>query len=136
MSKKYLFIRDGKKEHVELERWAWEVTFKNGQVFKQFGDDGMFHQMGEINQEKVKTFILYNTDTGKSIHIIVPKGARLIHKYKRYVLHFGTPAEIKETIYVFGYKLGKHYHYNYILTDDSMIQSTDDEVENKLNQLV
>lgn len=131
--KKWHFNRDGKLEEVPVERWAWGVLFKDGSEMHQFDAQGIFHQVGEIDQDKVKLWILYKVGPeNKRIDIALPEGARLIHKYKRYVfnaaeLNDGDKSKEKRvTVYVFGYKLGDRFHFNYILPDDRIVQSTEE----------
>lgn len=131
--KKWHFNRDGKLEEVPVERWAWGVLFKDGSEMHQFDAQGIFHQVGEIDQDKVKLWILYKVGPeNKRIDIVLPEGARLIHKYKRYVfnaaeLNNGDKSkERRVTVYVFGYKLGDRFHFNYILPDDRIVQSTEE----------
>jgi hypothetical protein len=135
--KKYFFVRDGKVEDVEVEQWAWSVVYKSGEKLQQFDDNGTFHQIGEVDQDKVISFAFYKPrDLKKSIEIFLPKGARLIHRYIRTKLHASTPQEINLTIYVFGYKIGDHYHYNYILPNDRIVQATNSEIEHRLIDLI
>jgi len=131
--KKWHFNRDGKLEEVPVERWAWGVVYKDGSVIHQFDSQGVFHQVGEIVQENVKLWVLYKVGPeNKRIDINLPAGARLIHKYKRYVfnaaeLNDGDKSKEKRTtVYVFGYKVGDRFHFNYILPDDRIVQSTEE----------
>lgn len=131
--KKWHFNRDGKLEEVPVERWAWGAVLKNGTEMHQYDAQGVFHQIGEIPQEEVKLWVLYKTGPeNKRIDFVMPKGARLIHKYKRYVLNSAQfnegkeENEVRETVYVFGYKLGNHYHYNFIMPNDTIVQSVEE----------
>ena len=131
--KKWHFNRAGKLEEVPVERWAWGAVLDDGTEMHQYDAQGIFHQVGEIPQERVKMWVLYKTGPeNKRIDILVPAGARLIHKYKRYVLNSaqlneGDPSrEVKVTVYVFGYKAGDHYHYNFIMPNDTIIQSIEE----------
>ena len=130
---KYHFNRDGKLEEVPVERWAWGVVNKDGSEMHQFDAQGIFHQVGEIVQENVRLWVLYKVGPeNKRIDINLPAGARLIHKYKRYVfnaaeLNDGDKSKEKRvTVYVFGYKVGDRFHFNYILPDDRIVQSTEE----------
>lgn len=129
----YLTKADGEKIEATVESWAWGVVYNDGTEFHQYDGNGVFHQIGEIKQEDVKLWVLYKVGPeNKRIDIVLPKGAKLIHKYKRYVFNSAqlnggdTSAEVKKTIHVFGYKLGKHSHFNFILPDDRIVQSTDE----------
>ena len=122
----FYFNRDGKKEEVELEKWIWAVVYNDNTELHQFdfnGDEGVFHQIGEVKQDEVKLFVLLEVETGRRIDIIPPKGARLIHKYKHYILDNGKR---HEKIYAFGYKIGDHYHFNFVMPSGTIIQSTED----------
>lgn len=121
----------GESENIPLEKWAWAVLYKNGTAIKQFGDDGIFHQIGEVKQEEVELFILYNTDlTGKRIIIKIPEGAKLIHKYRNFGFGFNTKNIRKERVYIFGYKkTASISHFNFILPDGRIIQSDTDTIK-------
>lgn len=125
----WFFDRDGQKEEVQLEKWVWQVIYKDGTSLSQFDDKGVFHQIREIDQEKMLAFRMINTDDPSvAHHIYMPDGAKFIHKYKNYVLHAGRPEEMRVKVYIFGYKIGNHHHYNYILPNGSMLQSENEDI--------
>lgn len=114
-------------EPVALERWVWGVVYKDGTEAHQFTQDGAFHRVGEINQDNVALWVLYKPeDATKRIDIVLPEGAKIIHKYRR-VKPAGHDTFI--TVYMFGYKHEGRYHYNFILPDDRIVQSVTDEVD-------
>lgn len=126
----YTFNRNGVKEEVPVERWAWGVVYKDGREFHQFAKDGTFHQVGEIEQEHVKLWVLYKTGTeNKRIDILLPDGAKVIHKYRNYIFNASTDAETQKRVYIFGYKLGDKCFYNFVLPDDRIVQSCEDDVK-------
>ena len=132
MNKKFTFINPDTKEEEEvlIERWIWGVVYKDDTELHQFDRAGTFHRLSEIKQSEVKLWILYcPSNPKKRIDIVVPEGARLIHKYRKirpfYLEHFVQ-------VYLFGYRTGKSeykYHYNYILPDDRIVQSTEDNID-------
>lgn len=78
---------------VPVERWAWGVIYKDGGELHQFSEEkehggaGVFHQIGEVVQENVQLFILYKpADRSKRIDLLVPSGAKLIHKDRKSVV--------------------------------------------------
>lgn len=117
----YFYMRDGIKEKVNEERWKWEAQYQDGTILRQFDDSGIFHQVGEIDQTKILAFVLYNGE--KKISIVMPAGARIIHKYKHYRMNIGRDNEQMIKIYQIGYKYKGHYHFNYVLPDDTIVQS-------------
>lgn len=127
---KFYFNREGQKEEVALEQWVWVVQYNDGSELHQFEinqenqDEGVFHQVGEIKQEEVKRFILSKSDQSKNICIVVPEGAKLVHKYVNVGMITGGKRYEAKT-YVFGYKVGGQHFLNYILPNDLIIQSTD-----------
>ncbi len=100
----------------------------------QFAQDGTFHRIGEVDQERVKLFVLYNSSDPqrKRIDLIVTDGMKLIHKYRN-VKPFYMEKFVK--VYMFGYKLGNNYHYNFVLPDDRIIQSPTDDIDLTLFEL-
>jgi len=126
---KYIFTKDGEQSEVKLERWIWGVVYKDGTELQQYeikDGKGIFHQVGEIDQTQVKLWVLRKLTTEKRIDILLPEGARIIHKYRRYIFNKGKTTERKETVYIFGYKYRGHYHFNFIMPSDTIIQSIDD----------
>jgi len=101
----YRFLRDGVWEDVTKEVWCWEAHYQNGQVLKQFGDDGVFHQFKEIDQDKLAIFKMVSD--GKPIYTLMfdPSKMKLIHYYKKYRLNMGAENETFITAYCFGYQI-------------------------------
>lgn len=125
----YTFIdkKTGERASVPLERWVWGVVHKDGTELKQFDDNGFFHQIGEVEQERVKIFTMYQLNNPqKRVDLVVQPGMKLIHKYRN-VKPFYSADFIR--VYMFGYKLNNQYHYNFILPDDRIVQSPVDNVD-------
>lgn len=132
--KKFRFIDPETKEEsmVDLEKWCWGVVYKDDTELHQFNSDGSFHQLKEIDQSKIKLWVLHKPgDPNKRIDIVLPEGARIIHKYRN-IKPYYLDCFVK--VYMFGYRTGKNekdfkYHYNFILPDDRIIQSAVDNVD-------
>ena len=124
----YKFNENGTEINIKPERWAWGIIYNDGTELKQFGDDGRFHQIKEIDQDRIKMAILYRLDDPeKRIDIPWRPGMKLIHKYRNIKPHY---AEKFSRVYVFGYKASKTvHHYTFVLPDDRMIISPADDVD-------
>jgi len=130
-TKKYTLAKTG--EQVDEERWAWGVVYEDNTELLQFNPDGSFHQIGEVNQEAVKLFVMYKpSDPSKRIDLIVPQGAKIIHKYRN-IKPYYLDDFVK--VYLFGYKKGDQYAYHFILPDDRMVISDVDNVNLELFKL-
>jgi hypothetical protein len=130
----YLFKdKDGKEIELTPERWAWGVVYDDGTQLKQFGDDGRFHQIGEVDQERIEMAVLYQPANGaKRIDIPWRKGMKLIHKYRNVVMNVGQKDERHIRIHVFGYKEGAPYYgrsFMFVLPDDRIVWSSTDEID-------
>lgn len=128
MKKEYTFKnKNGKTECIKQERWGWAVIYKNNTELKQFDDNNIFHQIGEVEQEQVKMFILYKLeDPSKAIAINILPGMKLIHKYKNIKPYYFDDFV---RVYVLGYKYNNQYHYNFILPNDEIIQSPSEDID-------
>jgi len=127
---KHIFKKDGVETEVKPERWVWGVIYQDGKELHQFGKDGTFHQIGEVDQDRISMAVLYRYgNMKKRIDLPWSPGMRIIHKYRNFVFDIGTPQERKVKVYIFGYKKGEQYHFNYVLPDDRIIQSPEDNVE-------
>lgn len=125
---KYTFIREGIPEEVKDEPWKWEAFYLDETSLKQFGDDGIFHQFQEIDQSKLKRFVMYNSENGLQHSLIFnPDTMKLLHFYRR-VRDLNTN-ELLGTMYIFGFekdvngKLVSHFIYitptnELVITDD------------------
>jgi len=100
----------------------------------QFAPDGTFHRIGEVEQDRVALFVLYNIQDPqkKRIDLVVTDGMKLIHKYRNVKPHY---MDNFIRVYMFGYKLGSQYHYNFVLPDDRIIQSNTDDIDLTLFEL-
>lgn len=132
-NKKWYFNRNGKLEEVPVEPWAWGVIYKDNTELHQFDAQGVFHQIGEVDQSRVKVFVLYKTGPeNKRLDILVPEGAVLIHKYRNFVFNAAAigggekPAEHRVRIYIIGIKHKGQTLLNYVLPGDHIIQSTEE----------
>jgi len=131
----FKFTKDGKEEIVEQERWGWGVVYKDGSELHQFGNDGIFHQFQEIDQEKVDMFVMYKLfDSDKRIDMPV-ENKQIFHFYRRFILSAATSEERRVNVYCFGYKDKKTgaTAYHFILPDDRIIISDKDVDVTKFN---
>lgn len=120
-------IGKGKDDEIEVIRFKMKIPILPHRAeLHQFGSDGKFHQIGEIEQEKVELFVMYKlSDPSKRIDLVLPEGAKIIHKYRN-IKPFYKPNFVK--VYMFGYKLGDQYAHHFILPDDRIIISNADNV--------
>ena len=131
---KFRFTKDGKEELVDGERWGWGVVYKDGSELHQFGNDGIFHQFQEIEQDKVEMFVMISADGKKRIDMPV-EGKQIFHFYRKFMFEAATPNERRETVYCFGYKDKENgaTAYHFILPDDRIIISDKDVDVTKFN---
>lgn len=130
----YKFLRkteEGiKEETVELEKWAWGVTYKDGSELHQFDKDGIFHQFKEINQAEVKMFTMYNTDPNSNARfdILCEGEVQFFHFYRNFILENDT---VRIKVYVFGWKEKETgaSSYNYIFPDGRILSSNKDRLQ-------
>ena len=119
----------GELEIVESEKWVWGVVYKDETELHQFDKDGNFHRLAEINQKEVELFTMYESEGTGRYDIVMPEGARIIHKYRN-IRPFYMDKFVK--VYMFGYRTGKkefEYHYHFILPDDRMVISNKDNID-------
>lgn len=120
----YIYNNNGTQEEVEPEVWGWGVVYENGDELKQFSEDGTFHRFIEIDQKRVKMFVMYKLeDMTKRIDMPVLGDSQLFHFYRNAVLNNGDK---KVRVYVFGWKRNGETMYMYILPDDRIIASSGD----------
>ena len=91
------------------EVWQWEAIYEDGSILKQFGDDGIFHQFAEIDQNKLAMFKMVSSEYPQTYELLMSDPSmKLIHFYRNMVLNAGTNEEDHIRLYCFGYekKLG------------------------------
>jgi len=114
------------------ERWVWGVLYEDATELHQFGDDGIFHQIKDIQHERIKMAGLYKfDDPDKKILIPWKDGMKFIHKYLNVHSAEQHPDNFNDTsrVYVFGYKSGNQHHYTYVLPNDWMIFSNEENID-------
>lgn len=130
-TKKYILKKTG--EEVAEEKWGWCAIYKDNTELRQFDPSGEFHQVGEINQDELYLFSMYQVnDPSKRIDLIVPQGAKIIHKYRN-IKPFYKESFLR--IYLFGYKKGDQYAYHAILPDDRIVIADTDAMNLELFNL-
>lgn len=132
---KYKFTKEnGEVVYTEPERWIWGALYNDGTELHQYDKDGNYHQLKEIKQDELKLFSLYKPNTDHRIDIIMQPGMRIIHKYRHVISKDMTGGEeTRKKYYIFGYRHGNErdykYHFNYILPNDTVIQSNEDNID-------
>jgi hypothetical protein len=132
MATEYVFMRDGVPERVQPEKWRWGVIYQDDTELLQFGVDGIFHQFREIEQDKVKMFVMYtmgDANSGNRIDTVIdPETTQIFHFYRNMMLDQGSENARTIRVYVFGTKnkVTGAMHYTYILPDDRLIQADHD----------
>lgn len=87
------------------EVWQWEITYEDGSVLKQFGDDGIFHQFAEIDQSRLAMFKMISLKFPQIYTLLFSDPSmKLIHFYRNIVLNSGTIDEKHIRLYCFGYE--------------------------------
>lgn len=102
-NKKWYYNRDGVQEEVQMRKWIWAVKYKDGTEFKQYDDNGVFHQLGEIDQEKVKVFAMLCPSENKRYDILKENDMKIFLVYKWLGIIDGN-SNRKIDIPMFGYK--------------------------------
>lgn len=123
----FYFEKDGRKEPVQLEAWVWLANYSDKTQLAQFevsAGQGKFHRIAEIDHEKIAEFTMINSKTGQSISIIIPKGAKIIHKYRNDVF-ISAGKQLRFRTYVAGYEKDGRYFMNFILPDGNIVQADD-----------
>lgn len=117
------------------EEWGWEAHYLDGSILKQFDDEGKFHKLREIQEDRLKVFwMIEQTVPHRRYGIVWRAGLKLIHYYDRYVLR---DEAVRFTIYCFGYeeKLGfsKRKVIKKIMPDGNLIEDSEDKTRFDLN---
>ncbi|OGM76383.1 hypothetical protein A2210_01075 [Candidatus Woesebacteria bacterium RIFOXYA1_FULL_40_18] len=112
---KHKFFRKDLEKWISAppEVWQWEATYEDGGVLKQFGDDGVFHQFAEIDQERLAMFKMVSPEYSQTYTLLFSDPAmKLIHFYRNKVLNAGTADEERIRYYCFGYekRIGTKVH--------------------------
>lgn len=111
----YKFFRKDTQEWIETpeEVWGWEAQYEDGQILKQFADDGIFHQFSEINQAKLAVFKMTSKVFPQTYSLLFSDPAmKPIHFYRNTILNASTELEERSRYYCFGYekKIGSRTH--------------------------
>lgn len=130
----YFFSENGKDIEIPLERWVWGIVYQDDSELRQFealegenGPTGRFHRVGEIDQERIKMAVLYKPDDmSKRIDIPWRDGMKLIHKYRNIVFDYMSDQKREVRVYMFGYKDGNHHSILYVLPDDRIVFSNNE----------
>ncbi len=104
---KYKFFRQDLNEWIDApeEEWQWEVYYEDGQVLKQFGDDGIFHQFAEIDHSRTTLFKMVSPHHPQSYSLLFSDPSmKLIHFYRNTVYEAGSESENRTRLYCFGYE--------------------------------
>lgn len=115
MTRKYKFFRPDLNKWIEAEEetWQWEAYYEDGQILKQFGEDGIFHQFGEIDQSRLAMFKMVSPQHPQTYSLLLSDPAmKLIHFYRNTILNAGSDTEQRTRLYCFGYekKMGSKTH--------------------------
>ncbi|MDO8487699.1 MAG: hypothetical protein Q7S31_00095 [bacterium] len=112
---KFKFFRKDLNQWISApeEMWQWEAYYEDGQILKQFGEDGIFHQFAEINQDQLAMFKMTSRHHPQTYSLLFSDpGMKLIHFYRNTILNAGVESEQRTRLYCFGYekKIGSKTH--------------------------
>lgn len=82
-----------------MERWVWQAIYTDHTILDQYDEQGVFHQIREIEQDRLLLMVLRKVDriTGYAIdskqRLTIPwqPGMRFIHFHNQYFLNVGNP---------------------------------------------
>jgi hypothetical protein len=118
----FLYV-DGKDPiPVDLERWRWEVLYKDGTGIEQFDAEGRFHPFSDIDRNKPIHYVQMVNDDHAPMRIFWRDDYKLISfTYRPFCLNFGAPDEIYGKIYFLGFQCGREKMMWAIMPDDAII---------------
>lgn len=125
---KYIGNLNGERREVnqdEYAGWAWAVLNKDNTVVRQFEEDGTFTFIGQLNQDHILMFTVYNHHDDRRFDIIVPRGAKVFMMGRN--ISMGNKVDWQKCI-IFGYKLGGKSVYNHIMPSGQVVQSDKDNI--------
>lgn len=116
-------------EIVSPEIYGWEAMYNDNTSLKQFDDDGFFHQIAEVDQNKVVVFAVYKLENPavRFDLVVIPEIHQIFMFYRNTITKAGD-SETRVRIPVFGLKTkgtGETI-YNYILPDGRLVVATCD----------
>jgi hypothetical protein len=125
---KFYNKNEDKWEMVEPVKWKWEAHYTDGTILKQYDDDGTFHRLAEIEQDKLHLFKM--VDGSREYQLIFnPQHMKLVHFYRNVVLNATQENEIRVRLFVYGYetkvKRTTHKVLNVIMPDGQLVTTED-----------
>lgn len=111
------------------EEWLWEAHYTDGTTLCQFGLDGVYHNFGEIEQDRLHTmyFVYQGQEARAPIALLWRPTLKLIHFKMRQTKYMAfTPDEVNTRIYCFGYQEGDSKHIMVIMPDGGIVITDDD----------
>lgn len=122
---------DGEIEQMENEeRWNWGVRYENGEELHQFGNDGWFHSITEVVQDRVDLFSMYKPhDMSQRHDLKVTEDMQIFHFYRHVHASYFEDTSDTVKVYVYGFKKDGTASYHFILPDDRLIVSDIDNVD-------
>jgi hypothetical protein len=110
---------DGTIAEAEKEIWWWEAFYEDGTHLKQFGDDGQYHQSGEIKGEGLLALWMVNGER-PPICIHWRPGLKPLHKYANSIIK-GEFEEDFVRLYCFGYEEFGIEYWTVIMPDGGIV---------------
>lgn len=121
---------DGEIDEMEnSERWNWGVVYEDGEELHQFGQDGWFHSITEVDQERVDLFSMYKPDGSDRHDLKVTDDMQIFHFYRHVHASYFENHDDTVKVYVYGFKKDGTASYHFILPDDRLIVSDTDAVD-------
>ena len=127
----YFFTEeDGRKTEVDLERWAWVVMYPDGSELHQFGPDGVFHRIGEVDQARIiRAYLVKTSDPTQKIFLPWEPGMRLVHKYRNLINFENFVESGRVRVYIFGFKHYNEQMFIYVLPNDQVVVSGNENLD-------
>lgn len=112
-------------ETSEPERYRFEVTYTDGSIFKQYGDDGIKYNFYDIDQSRLYAFTVVS-DVAQPITIFWRPGMKLIWFWRTLMAKTqGAGAVIARRVCVFGYQEG-HSKVLFVVDENDCVYVVDD----------
>lgn len=130
MSNTYKYKENGEVKEMENDqRWNWGVLYEDGAELYQYGNDGWFHSITEVEQDRLDLFTMFQPN-GDGLHTIqVTDDMQIFHFYRHvHASHFKNMSDTAQ-VYVFGFKKDGVATYNFILPDDRVVTSDHDNID-------